>query len=156
MDLGSTTTTLAAIAIVAAVLSAMLVSWRVNKAAAKARLVDYAKRDEVARQVVQAAKLAEVANESALRTGQLMLAKLDQIHGLVNSNMTSALQSELDSTIRELAGLQEIIDLKRVGGHEPNGEATAAIETTRARITELQNVLADRKITVVVVPPTAV
>lgn len=71
-------------------------------------------------------------------------SKLDVIHKLVNSNMTAALQAERDATVRELAMMQEVIDLKRVAGHEPSPEALEAIVATKSKISELETTLMDR------------
>lgn len=70
--------------------------------------------------------------------------KLDLIHSLVNSNMTAALQSELDATVRELAMMKEVIELKRAMGIEPSPEVLSAITSTQTRINELLAVIRDR------------
>ena len=71
--------------------------------------------------------------------------KLDVIHTLVNSNMTAAMQSELDAITRELAMMLEVIELKKANGLEPSKKALAALDTTQSKLTELTNQLEDRR-----------
>lgn len=70
--------------------------------------------------------------------------KLDVIHTLVNSNMTAAMQAELDATVRQLALMREVTELKKTAGHDPSEETLAALELTRVKISELRAVLRDR------------
>jgi hypothetical protein len=70
--------------------------------------------------------------------------KLNTIHTLVNSNMTASMQAELDATMRELAMMHEVIDLKRVAGHEPTPGALDAITFTEGKIADLRARLDDR------------
>jgi hypothetical protein len=70
--------------------------------------------------------------------------KLNVIHILVNSNLTAALQAEFDAVGREFVMMQEVIDIKRVAGHEPNTDTLAALKSTRDKLAELRAVLADR------------
>jgi hypothetical protein len=74
----------------------------------------------------------------------LMLDHLKVIHTLVNSNMTAAMQAELDATIRELAMMQEVIDIKRSVGQEPSPASLAALQRTEERVGELRATLQDR------------
>jgi hypothetical protein len=63
--------------------------------------------------------------------------KLDEIHYLVNSNLTAARRSELEATRRDLASLRELANFKVSQGFPVSGEATEAIDLTAARVTEL-------------------
>lgn len=104
---------------------------------------------EAATQAAEAARLLVESNEAvaeiARETNTRLDSKLDIIHTLVNSNMTAAMQSEMDSTIRELAGLKEIVRLNKLAGSAPSEEALAAILSTEAKIVELQTNLNDRR-----------
>jgi hypothetical protein len=107
-----------------------------------------AKAEAVASKAAEAAKLLLAANERVATTTSLTNGKLDGLqslaettHALVNSNMTASMQAELNATVREVAGLKEILALK---GTKPSIESLAAIETAQNRISELQAVLADR------------
>lgn len=105
---------------------------------------DYAREDAVASRAAEAARLLAVNTEKVAETAQKTSDKLDVIHGLVNSNMTAAIQAELDATAREAAMIQEVIDLKRASGIEPAIEALAALDSARKKIAELTTGLAGR------------
>jgi hypothetical protein len=94
------------------------------------------RKEDLQRQDKVADLLAEV-NENTN-------SKLDTIHVLVNSNMTAAMQAELDATIRELAMMKEVISLNRAAGRSPAVEAISALDMTQAKISELKSQLADR------------
>jgi hypothetical protein len=70
--------------------------------------------------------------------------KLNTIHTLVNSNMTASMQAELDATVRELAMMHEVIDLKRINGHDPTPAALEAVAFTEGKIADLRARLNDR------------
>lgn len=93
------------------------------------RKADWAREDAVAEAVVEVARLAA---EADART----TASLREIHILVNSDMTAARQQELVATQALLALLLRI--------QMPNDDDIKAITVTRARIFELQLILADR------------
>ena len=99
---------------------------------------------ETADQAQVAAKLLVINNEAVASTAAVTQSKLDVIHTLVNSNMTAAMQAELDATVRELAMMNEVIALNRAAGREPSKEALGAIVDTGAKIAELRAALADR------------
>jgi hypothetical protein len=89
---------------------------------------------EVADKVAVVAENASAANE-----------KLDVIHTLVNSSMTSAIQSEYDAIVRELAMMKEVVELRRAGGQlGVNESMQLAIQATEGKIEDLKQVLAER------------
>lgn len=98
---------------------------------------DYRRQDEVARKLL-------IANERVANSTLLTNNKLDVIHTLVNSNMTAAMQSELDATVRELAMMREVIGLNRNAGREPTELTLAAINVTEDRVNELKAQLQTR------------
>lgn len=85
-----------------------------------------------------------IRRREAIDLAMITNSKLDVIHTLVNSNMTAAMQAELDATVRELALMREVIALKSEHGRDPSADALAAIESTTKKIAELRAVLADR------------
>lgn len=115
-----------------------------NRSRRKDKEQDWARQDAVAAQAREAARLLLDANERVAATTQVTNAKLDVIHTLVNSNMTAAMQAELDATVRELAMMGEVIELKRANGHEPSVNTLATFKATELRIGELKATLADR------------
>jgi hypothetical protein len=107
---------------------------------------------EVARQVADRLQFAQAetirrTNEvahTARETAAISNAKLDVIHGLVNSTMTAAMASELDALKASLAMMQEVLDLKQSMGHPPTDEVLNAITLTKAKIASLTGVISDR------------
>ncbi len=79
------------------------------------------------------------SNRAAAERTKIQNAKLDQIHSLVNSNLTEALESELDAHKTLLAVL-----LVLAAKEDGNAEALVRIDATRAKIAELQAKLSDR------------
>ncbi len=115
------------------------------RTARRDKLEDYARQDAVAAKAAEAAKLLIAANVRVEASARGTSDKLDAIHSLVNSNMTAAMQAELDATVRELAMMREVIELKRTAGKEPSPESLAAKEMTKTRIAELTAALNDRR-----------
>jgi hypothetical protein len=149
-------------AVFASITAPLILAHRTERMHREDRLADYERQDKVARaaertavdliasqkriadQAAEAAALLLAANERVARTAQVTNGKLDVIHTLVNSNMTAAMQSEYDATVRELAMMREVLELKEAAGREPGREAQAAIAATEARLAELAAALEDR------------
>lgn len=137
----------------------MLGTWIAIRANGRERRKDqqatWDRDDAVAEQAAKAAALLlaeqqatktrtnEVAASLAASTAATD-AKLDAIHTLVNSDMTAARQSELDQTRVTLVMLRKVVALDHAAGRESSEQDVATIETTEARIAELQAILADR------------
>jgi hypothetical protein len=156
------TVSLALIAGVIGLVSPMAMSWLTNRNRHQEKMEDYARQDAVAAQAAKAAALLagkqdEIAGATR-EAARLLVAnnerqalasadigeKLQVIHTLVNSNMTAAMQAEHDATGRELAMMREVIDLKKLSGHEPTANALSAIAKTEGRLDELAAALKDR------------
>jgi hypothetical protein len=118
---------------------------------------DYRRQDEVAAQAAQAARdllgaqqemqrrtdeVARLAAENADRAD----TKLNQIHTLVNSDMTAARQSELDQTRAMLVVLKRVTALAALRGEHADPEDLDAIARTEKRISSLEAILADRMV----------
>jgi hypothetical protein len=121
----------------------------------KDQAATWARDDEVAAQAAKAAELLLAAQQETIkRTNEVARhvaaataktdEKLDAIHTLVNSDMTAARQSELDQTRVTLVMLRKVVALDHAAGRAPSEQDVATIETTEARITELQAILMDR------------
>jgi Mg2+ and Co2+ transporter CorA len=128
----------ALIALVASVLSPLLLAWQLNVSAIEDRDANWAREDAVAARLL-------ASNERVARGTRITGEKLDVIHDLVNSNLESALRGERDANAATLAMMRELVALKRANGHEPSIETLAAIETLENRIAELDAMLADRR-----------
>jgi hypothetical protein len=131
-------------AFVVAVVGPLLLAWLTNRQRRSDKREDWARQDAVAEKAAEAAKLLLAANERVAKTAAETNGKLDVIHTLVNSNMTAAMQAELDATSRELVSLREITALKQAAGLEPTPAALAAVQATEAKIAELTAALRDR------------
>jgi hypothetical protein len=97
-------------------------------------------RQRVQRQepgLVGNAAQAKASAEQAATAAEEMNAKLDVIHGLVNSNMTASMQAELDATRRELVWMKAV--------PSPDEDAVSAIALTEGHIAELETAIAERK-----------
>jgi hypothetical protein len=103
-----------------------------------------ADRKEVADQAARAANLLLEENKRVRLTAEQTQEKLDVIHILVNSNMTAAMQAELDATRRDLASLREVARLNEEAGRSLSDEARQVIEDTQLRISKLDAELRDR------------
>lgn len=125
--------------------------------ARRSKKQDWERQDKVAAQAAEAARLLVSSNrqiserleESNASTEQ----RLDQIHTLVNSNLTVAMQSETTATASHLTALQrerllllEIIALKRSQGLDPSEEAMAALAASGEQISAAQEKLAELRI----------
>lgn len=154
-----------AIALVGAasgIISPLLLALLINRNRRAEKQEDYKRQDDVATQAAEAAKLlaarqddaaakaAEAAtlllaaNERVAKDTKITNGKLDVIHGLVNSNMTAAMQAELDARRENLALLLEVVEMKRAAGHEPNSETLLLIGAAKGKIAELEAGLSDR------------
>ena len=72
--------------------------------------------------------------------------KLDQIHILVNSNLTAANRSELAALESQVRLAKEIIGLKRASGIEPSQEIFDDSDIAQAKIDALKSTVRDRMI----------
>jgi len=147
-----------------AMVSSMVTPWILSYQRRSEKEQDYKRQDEVA---TKAAKASEVLLESQQQlvhqndsTAALLLksntkaeasakvqeAKLDQIHTLVNSNLTAAMQDQLDALKAMLVLLLETVDLKHAAspGAAPSKETVTTIAATKTKIAELSAQLEDR------------
>jgi hypothetical protein len=132
------------VALIVSVFSPILVSVLTNHQHARERKMDWARQDAVAAQAAEAASLLLAENKRVAATAANTNNKLDTIHILVNSNMTKAMQAELDATRRDLASLREVARLNEEAGRPRSEEAHGVIEETALRIAKLDAELRDR------------
>jgi hypothetical protein len=107
----------------------------------KDREADWAHQDAIA---AKAAKELKTSNGRIAEAVEVTNGKLDVVHTLVNSNMTTAMQAEYDAVTRELAMMREVMELKQAAGGAPSPEALAAIKATEQQLKELAEALGDR------------
>jgi hypothetical protein len=63
--------------------------------------------------------------------------KLGQIHELVNSNMTSAIQDTYDATHAQLITLDQLLALQKSAGTDPSDDALVAREVLSKKVAVL-------------------
>lgn len=98
---------------------------------------DWDREDLVAAKAAEAAKLLVESQRALLVATKGTHEKLDVVHALVNSNLTTALQASYDSMSRELTMMYEIVELKRKDGAEPSDYTKSAISATEGKLKEL-------------------
>ena len=91
-------------------------------------------------------RLRLVAVETAAAEAKTANTKLDQIHTLVNSNLTAEFENELELLQSNLALLKAAAETQQATGITPSAETIGVIENTRLRILRLTSVVADRKL----------
>jgi hypothetical protein len=129
----------------------------------RGKVEDWARQDEVAaRAETAAANLAEAQAETMRRTDEVadvaakfdkavqvkldhISAQADQIHGLVNSKLSAALENEQAAVVDRVSVMQEIIRLNRAQGLEPSPATLDSIAKAEARVHELRVQLEDRE-----------
>jgi len=109
---------------------------------------DWARQDQVKADLMaenkRVADVLQAENRKVMESSQLTQEKLNEVHTLVNSNLTAELRDGRDSTQRILALMGEVIELRRASGKEPTAETLAVYESTRRKLAEQDAVLADR------------
>jgi hypothetical protein len=129
------TSTIAVAAIVAGVplLTVILTGWQQHRS----RELEWARQDKVADRLLAANNLVSVRQDKVaarlLTANGLVSGKLDQIHELVNSTLTTALEGELTALWQLMRALES--------GSEP---AAGALASTADRIAALESRLTDR------------
>lgn len=130
-----------ALAVIAAALfaSPWLASWITARERRADKIAEWKRQDLLAARLRRAAD--DVA-EKAAANARTYVEKLDQIHVLVNSNMTATLQHELDAR-------RETLDLLEAALAGASGMAAERLRVTimekRAKVAELQAQITDRE-----------
>ncbi len=129
-------------------------------AEAKAQRVDdLAHQEDVARKAKevsdQAAAAAQLLVESNARVARLaeetkeeLTSRLEQIHLLVNNNLTEQMLQVLAGARRQLATEEQLATLREEKGMKATTETLASIALLRAQIPKLEAELADRAVQV--------
>lgn len=134
--------------LVTAVVAPVLMSYVSFKQRKAEREADWERQDEVASNAAKASALLLDAQKKAARVtadnAELTGSKLDVIHTLVNSQLSTALENELEALKREQAIIAEMLEMKKAQGLKPSKEALVAMEKSKVRIAELQTIIAER------------
>jgi hypothetical protein len=128
------------VALVVSLVSPAVLVLLTNRGKRQDRVLDWARQDAVAEQAAKAAALLLAANERvASQTAVADAAtqgQLAQIHTLVNSNLTAAMDAELAATVAQLVLLRREASL--------DIDEIAATDNVAARVVELRSVLDER------------
>lgn len=102
------------------------------------------KADEAAGILKTNTAAAVKASDDAMKASAETQGRLQQIHTLVNSNLTAEMKARLAAMQAGLASLLEIVDLRKSLGHSESEGAATLIKSTRAAIDELVATLDER------------
>jgi hypothetical protein len=137
--------------IFASITAPLILAHRTERMHREDMLSDYQRQDKVAAAAKAATEAAQMSAAAIKEHTEVTVVKLDDanqkldvIHGLVNSNMSGAMQSELDALVTSAAMMREVIDLKRAARQEPSEEAVKALHDTEAKIAKLRVAMNDR------------
>ena len=136
------TTILAVVA--TSLISPTILAYFTNRARRADKKLDWQREDEVAARAKRTAELLVENNERVAKTAKETNLKLDQIHTLVNSNMTAAMRAELEATIQKLQLMREIVARDKADNIKVLPEALKAIADVEIKIGELTATLNDR------------
>lgn len=129
--------------------SAYIITSMTNKQRRREMAQEEAHRERIAGLASQQTNLLISTNEAiSSRTAAdavTIEGKLDVIHGLVNSGLTAAKQSEFEALNRELATMHELADMQRASGRAIKEATAHAIEVTEQRRAELEAELEVRR-----------
>ena len=123
----------------------------VARRAAEQAEANHRRQDEVARTAAETAQAnlqTAEANLAANERNRIVAVetsdKLDTVHTLVNGQMTSAMQSELDAITRELVMMKELISLHKEAGKPPTRRTLADVRATERKLKKLSTTLKER------------
>jgi hypothetical protein len=137
------------VASVGAVCGPIVMAWLVNRNARLMKAADYERQDEVAARLNarqdEIAALAAMATRAQEQAAKMQSAKLEQIHSLVNSNLTAAMQDQLDTRQANLVLLTQALETRTRDGLPIDPQAAETLAATKVKIAELSAQLADRK-----------
>lgn len=110
-----------------------------------AKREDWKRQDEMAARAERSADRIVEVNERAVVIGEHNAGQLEQVHTLVNSQMTAAKKGERDSVEVTLTLLREVAELRRASGQEPTARALATILATETKLADLNAVIVERE-----------
>lgn len=126
------------------VLAPVVLMWLTSRERRREKLEDYARQDKVAAQAAEAAQLLLQQNGKVAAAAVTTNTKLDEIHAAVNSNLTRAVQGELEAKEQALILMVEIMELKAATGTIATKDVLEMIKVAQERIAELKQALGRR------------
>lgn len=130
-------------------LSPLILAWLVARNNRKDKEIEWARQDQIeakllARQTEVDEKTDKIARQLESTT-ETTSRKLHVIHGLVNSQMTEVLRSELAAIKHTVSLMKDLIEAQRRAGVEPTIEMLSNLTGREARIRELEDMLRARE-----------
>lgn len=134
----------ALIVAVSATSGPLLLVWAQARILAKSKIEDYERQDEVAERAKEAAEALIQSQKDIVVATQDANGKLDVIHTLVNSNMTSEMKRALVATQGQLVLLERVIALNKAAGDKPTADNDATVKALEDQIAEMESALEER------------
>lgn len=148
-------TILVAVAIFSSITAPLILSLMQGRQRRKDKEEDWERQDRLAKAahetaILAANSLADSSKEiAAVAREQFEITdnKLDVIHQLVNSNLTAAMEGEMEALVGQRALMVEMLDLKATSGQpDVSPETKKVLYQIDLKIAELRIALADREI----------
>jgi hypothetical protein len=130
---------------IAAVVGPAIIARVIVKSLSEARREDWSRQDQVAARV-EAVREAVIESDAqvarvAAENNAAVSSKLEQIHTLVNSELTASQERALRADRASLQALKEVVALKAERGLDPDPESLVAIEDAQRRVDKLAHEL---------------
>lgn len=147
-----TALTVAIPAVIASTVAPAIIVWMNGRNASKQRAeearlrkeekdYEYARQDAVAKRLVESNKV--IANE-VVKSASVVNEKLDEVHVLVNSAYTAALQSAFEAVQAKYVVLQDSMEFKQEHDIPITSDVKADLEATKTKMDELSAAIAER------------
>lgn len=139
-------------AVVASTLGAWVLAWVQGRNSAKQRLDEAVlrrneKQEDYQRQDVVAARL-DASNravaKAVVENSNIINVKLDEVHTLVNSAYTAALQAAFEAVQAKLVVLLDSVAFKKEHNIDVNLDVSIDIEATKTKMNELSAAITER------------
>jgi hypothetical protein len=109
---------------------------RKTEAAEEAARLNEERQDRIEKQAQEAARLLVESNKAISDTAGVIIGKVDDVHDLVNSDLTKAKESDLSAERGKLVMMKEIVRLNQEAGRDPSAETLGEIEFSQHKINE--------------------
>jgi hypothetical protein len=129
------------VALIVSLISPMVLGYLTNRARMADKREDWARQDAVAAQAAEAAALLLEQNKQVAETAIETNRKLDVVHVLVNSDMTSSLRAQLVALRGQVVVLHKLM---RTDAHDTTDAEMAALEAAESQILVLVDTIAQR------------
>lgn len=129
------------VAAMIAIVGPLLLAYLTGRQRHAEKVEDYARQDAVAAKAEEAARLLLAQNKRVAKSSESTRAQLKEIHTLVNSNMTAAMQAQLVALKGQLVLMHRLAEAKKGA---PTEDELGAIRGVEGQIQELETTLTER------------